>query len=237
MDTPVLVTEHIEVGRRILEELDGQKLPVVAAFWYRRSEEGMWRFAVATPRLEQDPSFATYRAINEAVAHVPRPPSLRSFDIQVFGARDRMVTDFRAFAGTDAAPFIGGRWTGGRIGEQSFDEIYLYRAERLVPESGTVPVRFAVRDKAAKRWVMSSGSLTYTAGQLTALTSEPGATRTRQRKNGLSAKFTTVDGVASKKRQQFGYLREWQYSDGRLESLRETAHPVPVVDAPSTSPA
>ncbi len=235
MDTPVLVTEHIEVGRKILERLDARGLPVAVALWYRRAEAVMWRFAVATTGPDADSS-STVRAVNEAVADVPRPPSLRSFDIEVMGPRDPMVLDLRVFHGTDPAPFVGGHWTGGTLGGQYMDEIYLYRAERLVPHTGTVPVRFAVRDNVARRWVTTPGTLTFTAGRLTALTSEPGAARTRPRRHGLSARFYTIDGQFTHKRQTAGHLRQWQFSAGRLEVFREDVRPVPVAEARPAPP-
>lgn len=228
MDTPVLVNEHIEVGRRILEQLDASGLPVVAAFWYRPADAELWRFVVATPRLEQDSSFSAYSEVNAAVAHVPRPPSLRTIDVQVMGTRDQLVIDLRAFHGTDSAPFVGGSWTSGTLGGQYLDDVYLYRAERLLPLNGTADVQFATRDRQTKKWSVYPGNWSFSEGTLTEIASAGNAVRYRQHRKGLTATLAVVRQFVVKGRRRFASLRWWKFSNGTLIQVRDEVRPVPI---------
>lgn len=237
MDTPVLVNEHIDVGHRILQQLDAGGLPVVAAFWYRPADAELWRFAVATPRLEQDSTFAAYHEVNAAVTHVPRPPSLRTIDVQVMGARDQLVTDLRAFHGTDPAPFIGGSWTSGTLGGHYLDEVYLYRAERLFPRNGAADVQFAVRDRQTKKWSVHPGSWTFSSGLLTGIASAGNVVHYRQHRTGLTTTFAVVEQAVMKGRRYLVSLRWWKFSNGTLIRVKDEVRLVPMADAQSPSSA
>jgi hypothetical protein len=237
MASPVLVSEHLDCGRDLLKALDARGLPVTAAFWYLMPDWEEWRYAVATTRRGLDATPAGTRHFTEVFSQFPVPPVVGSLNAHVMGVREPLVSGLRAYQGTDGAPFVGGRWVNGKpVGEWYVEGIYLYRAERLVPDTGTMSVTFTVRDKAAKRWVPLPGLLMYAGGRLVGLGSTPGVARTRQRLHGLSARFYTLDGMFTKKGQAFGHLRRWEYSDGRLEGFREEVRPVPVAVATPTSP-
>jgi len=55
VDTTTLVSDLIEDGRRIVEELPQAGFEVTAAFWLKASEDGLWYFYIVSPLAETEP--------------------------------------------------------------------------------------------------------------------------------------------------------------------------------------
>ncbi len=60
MDTNALVSDGIEDGRRVVEQLPLDGFEVTAGFWLKPAEDGQWRFYVASPAAESEPLNVAY---------------------------------------------------------------------------------------------------------------------------------------------------------------------------------
>src|SRR5262249_3908704 len=139
--------------------------PVVAAFWSLEFDEPEWKFVLATPHAwRDDPS--PYLVVRRLLERDNVRPSRDS--LAAIYPDDPLPLALRVGAATDGKPVIGSRsiWHES-VGNKFIRGAYIYRAERLVPVSGTRDVLAVVRDKQARAWKCYPGVLTFKDGQLT----------------------------------------------------------------------
>jgi hypothetical protein len=138
MDTDVLVTSHIDDGRRLLEQLDRDRFPVSVAFWVKRSEEGSWRLYIASPSFDQERFGESYRNLYASLDR------LKGLSDSVSPASISLTTDTSTIA-KDAQDIrdrypsrnpVGYR--GERLGDLSIYEAQIYQEVRPIRLSFTV---------------------------------------------------------------------------------------------------
>ena len=91
MADAILVTDDIESGRLLLQELDKAKFPYRAAAWVYNPDTERWKLVIATPDADVDLQKALMAVLNAIKAG---PLTLNDFDL----ARVRLVSpDFFHF--------------------------------------------------------------------------------------------------------------------------------------------
>jgi hypothetical protein len=155
MAKAILVDQDIQAGRAVIEALDEARFPVVAALWnyadFDPEGEGEWQFMIATPRVFQWGPTRTYRAIQDILlkSGIKHPLD----NIYALSSDDPFVTNVRVYTGTDGAPFVGDRaLKSTTVGNISFIQALIYRAERLTDASGRIEQWAVKHDKERKAW-------------------------------------------------------------------------------------
>lgn len=83
MDQRTLVVEQIEDGKRFLDHLTKEGVPLNAAAWIKESESGRWYLYLATPLVaEGGAKMQAYRRILPLAHHMPQPFSIDRFAIK-----------------------------------------------------------------------------------------------------------------------------------------------------------
>ncbi len=100
MVTKTLVDRDIERGRRLLEELDREQFPIVAAFWLYNAQSDYWRLFLASPISDQQGPLVTYRIIREALQKLPEQDRVSVFDVTAANTKDVVVEAIRKFVRT-----------------------------------------------------------------------------------------------------------------------------------------
>jgi hypothetical protein len=86
MDQGTLVEDQIEGGRRILERLATEGVPVTAAGWLKESDTGEWFLYLATPLVGEDGAKRpAYRRVNAALRPMTPARWVDSLEIKVVG--------------------------------------------------------------------------------------------------------------------------------------------------------
>jgi hypothetical protein len=98
----ILVKELIEDGDRLLQELDRQRFPVAAAFWYDSPERLTWNLYIVSEVAHQPGPLEGYMRIQKAMAALEKATSigikrlsLSLDDIVVLGPRSTAFRDLR----------------------------------------------------------------------------------------------------------------------------------------------
>jgi hypothetical protein len=84
MDQIPLVTEQIDAGRKVVERLMQNGIPIPAAAWVKESDLWQWYLYLVTPLV--GPEGATtpvYHRINAILRAGPQPPEVDLFHIKV----------------------------------------------------------------------------------------------------------------------------------------------------------
>jgi hypothetical protein len=130
MDQGPLVEMMIEDGKRLVERLIAEGVPVTAAFWIKTSEDGQWFLYIATPLVQAEGATkAAYRRVNEVIRLLSPPFSIHPLEIKVISDANPITRDVQAIqqkAGTFPGSPIHG--TGTRIGLLSVEGAYFYPA-------------------------------------------------------------------------------------------------------------
>jgi hypothetical protein len=92
MDQGTLVSELIEDGQRYLERLDREGVPVLAACWIKKSENGRWYLYLITPLVtEESGTRPAYLRINEVYQQMPQPFEIGMFQTKVVGPAEPLA--------------------------------------------------------------------------------------------------------------------------------------------------
>jgi hypothetical protein len=107
----VLVSEQVEMGRRVVEALRKNKFPISAAFWYRMPESGFWRLVIGSSRVDKIGPLEGYRRLHAILAQMGLP-ALFSGSISLLGSGDPEFLRLRSEAfgpgQFNAGPTLGG---------------------------------------------------------------------------------------------------------------------------------
>ncbi len=229
MGAAILVSEHIDFGRRLLTALDARGLPVTAAYWFLSFDGTEWTYVVSTPRLDESASFEPYRIVNEVIDQLHAPQAISPIETHLMGEHQPIIVNLRAFAATgDGRSVRERKIVGESVGGSYIVGAYLYRVKQFVPETGTAAVNFAY--KMDDKWKVKPGELVFREGRLIGLSSEEKefaeiAIRPRALSNGLSTQFRTVEAMLRKGMEDQVVVRAWQFSNGQLVGLREEIDP------------
>ncbi len=125
MDQIPLVNEQIEGGRKLIERLLANGIPIVAAGWVKEYDLWGWYLYLVTPLVSEDgDTLPAYRRINAVLRGGPQPPEIDPFQIKAVGPSGRVgraIHDAQRYAGR-AWPFAGISTLGGL----SVDGAYFY---------------------------------------------------------------------------------------------------------------
>jgi hypothetical protein len=137
MDTKLLVTEQIDDGKRIVDQLMGDEFEVSAAFWAKTAEEGLWYLYIASPLVEANRPGEAYPRLYASISQIPGL-EVQLSDIKLINdtnpiARDIIEARNRYPRGTPT------RYRGKRVGNVSILEAYVY------PPAGTTPDETAIK--------------------------------------------------------------------------------------------
>ncbi len=70
MDKKTLVNTDIKDGQKLVRELENQGLPISAAMWLKRADEGTWRLYISTPDVEAHGPIAVYNLVDKIIRKV-----------------------------------------------------------------------------------------------------------------------------------------------------------------------
>lgn len=126
MDQGTLVDEQIADGRRILERLKAEGVPVTAAGWVAESEGGPWFFYLVTPLVTEDGGkLAAYRRIGPVIRRTPVPLWVDPMEFKVVAPDSAVGKAIREIAGRRPGPVLT-PYGSVRLGGLSIDGAYVY---------------------------------------------------------------------------------------------------------------
>lgn len=125
MDQGPLVELQIEDGRRLLDHLIAEGVPVTAAGWIKEAENGGWLLYIATPLVpEGGGRRAAYRRVNEVIRGMQEPwPYF--FAIRVIHPNHPIARAIAEIQGRYPGR-RGIRYGGGSLGDLRVEGAYIY---------------------------------------------------------------------------------------------------------------
>jgi hypothetical protein len=126
MDQGALVEMQIEDGRRLLERLVGEGVPVTAATWVKEDVDGPWFLYLVTPLVREDgPTRPAYRRMIAVIREIPQPFWVDPMEIKVVGPDGpvgKAIQDLhRQYPGRSPMWY-----KGARLGDVSIEGAYVY---------------------------------------------------------------------------------------------------------------
>ncbi|HVS36332.1 MAG TPA: hypothetical protein VMS17_12250 [Gemmataceae bacterium] len=126
MDQAILVEPQVTDGRRVLERLRAEAVPVTAAAWVKESEGGPWYFYMVTPLVSEDIGVRpAFRRIGPLIRQMPQPCWVDSLEIKVVAPDSDVGKAIREVAGRRPGP-IPTPYGSIRLGGLSIDGAYVY---------------------------------------------------------------------------------------------------------------
>jgi len=123
MDQGPLVIEQIDAGARFLAEFE-KKIPVMAAFWLKASEEGSWYLYLASDEFNHNNLDVGYREVLRLAGEL-RDPNFDPFQVKLINPGHPL-----AKAALDVLQRFPGRMATRlhrrNFGGVSVDEVYIY---------------------------------------------------------------------------------------------------------------
>jgi hypothetical protein len=225
MDQEALVDRDIEEGRRLVQALDLAGFPVIAAFWSFLPEEGDWRLLIASPNVREQGPRKTYKAIQDVRLQSNIPISLHR--VTVVDPDEALVADLRIFAGTDPAPFIGSTYLQKAvIGNTYIERVYIYRAKRIVGQSGAFELWSVIPDRERKVWKARHAKVTFENGFFKKIEIEGVDSPQTHTKTGINAHLAVLINAKEQDGAISGDVQRWTILGGRLRSVETVAHGV-----------
>lgn len=130
MDQEPLVTEQIDAGAKFLAEFE-KKIPVMAAFWLKASEESSWYLYVASDDFNHGDLRVGYGEVLRIAGEL-RDPNFDPFQVKLIKPSDPLakaaLEHLQRFAGRKSIRLR--RRTFGEIG---VDDVYIYPTPITVP--------------------------------------------------------------------------------------------------------
>lgn len=128
-----LVDQDIADGRTLLEQLDRDRIPVSAAFWYYRSESDRWSLVIATPHVSSKGPLEAYRTLSQSMRRILTKPDhhfdLESSRVELVKEEDELPSLLRR-AVTTGHTIAGIRFARSTINGRPIEDAYIYRMER-----------------------------------------------------------------------------------------------------------
>jgi hypothetical protein len=91
MDQIPLVNEQIEDGRKVIQRLTENGIPITAAGWVKESDRWRWLLYLVTPLVGEDgDTKSAYRRIHTVLRALPQPPEIDPFQIKAIGPSERV---------------------------------------------------------------------------------------------------------------------------------------------------
>jgi hypothetical protein len=127
MDTNTLVSDLVEDGKRIVEQLPQNGFDVTAAFWLKAADDGQWRFYIVSPDAVHERLNKAYQRLFTLIGAMPQPHWLDPLEVKLIGPNSALAKDVLAIHAR-ASGFKGSpiRWGGTQVGNISIEGAYLY---------------------------------------------------------------------------------------------------------------
>jgi hypothetical protein len=124
MDQGPLVETQIKDGARIVEKLREIGFGVIAAWWLKSSEEGLWFLYIAAKDVDEKGITSAYRTMHTVIRDLG-PLSVDRFELKLVGPDDPITKDVLAvLARSPGRKPI--RYAGRPLGNVSVDDAYIY---------------------------------------------------------------------------------------------------------------
>jgi hypothetical protein len=96
MDQVPLVESQIDDGQRLVEKLTQDGFEVTAAGWIKTIDDGQWFLYIASPVVDKQGPFRTYRRVHTLVRHMPQPFWVHPFDVKLIGPTEPIAEAMQA---------------------------------------------------------------------------------------------------------------------------------------------
>jgi hypothetical protein len=127
VDTTTLVSELIEDGKRIVEQLPHDGFEVTAAFWLKAAEDGQWYFYIVSPVAERERLNDAYRRLYTLIRRMPELRWIDPLEVKLIGPSNPIARDVLAIHNRPPGPKMGPIHWGGRVlGNVRVEGAYLY---------------------------------------------------------------------------------------------------------------
>jgi hypothetical protein len=127
VDTTTLVSELIEDGKRIVEQLPQDGFEVTAAFWLKAVEDGQWYFYIVSPVAESERLNDAYRRLYTLIRAMPQRDWIDPLEIKLIGPSHPIARDVLAIYNRSAGPKkCPIHWGGNVLGNVNVEGAYLY---------------------------------------------------------------------------------------------------------------
>ena len=124
MDQGTLVENQIDDGARIVEKLRESGFDVVAAWWMKSSEEGLWFLYIASKEVAEKGIAAAYRTVH-TVMHGLGQLWVDRFEVKLVGPENPITKDVLDILARYRGA-LATRYGGKRLGNVSIDDSYIY---------------------------------------------------------------------------------------------------------------
>lgn len=124
MDQGTLVENQINDGARIVEKLRESGFDVVAAWWMKDSEEGLWFLYLASKEVAEKGIKAAYHTVNTVMGGLGQLWVDR-FKVKLVGPEDSITKDVLGILARYPGR-MATRYGGKRLGNVSIDDSYIY---------------------------------------------------------------------------------------------------------------
>ncbi len=123
MDQTALVDIQIGHGRRLIDRLVEQGIPITAASWVKESESGYWFLYLATPLVTEDGATrAAYIRVTALIREMQKDgAAVDPLDVKLISPKDPVANAVRHCAAKTPTWF-----RGTRLGPVAVDEAYVY---------------------------------------------------------------------------------------------------------------
>lgn len=124
MDQGTLVGPHVDDGRRLIERLIADGVPVLAAAWLKPSEEGSWVLYIVTPLVDDRGLHDAYLQVHGALSRI-ESAGLTTANIRFVGTRDPLAEVLESIL-QQRPKSRGISWAGPRLADIQVDDAYIY---------------------------------------------------------------------------------------------------------------
>ena len=131
MDQGPLVADQIDAAKQFVDEFS-QDVPLAAAFWLRKGEQGGWHLYIASEKFDAKNILMYYEKVIELAKKIKaRHPFFDSFRVRLIAADDPLARDVQNVQQrqTTVGPMI---YYGPYLGGLNIDEAYIYPAPATV---------------------------------------------------------------------------------------------------------
>jgi hypothetical protein len=131
MAQTTLVEIQVRDGQRLIDLLGRNGVDITAAAWIHEGESGDWYLYLATPLVsENGDTLPAYRRLNEVYRSMrDEELGVDQFEVKMIGPHDPIAEDIAK----NRSPRPGKsprRFTGGRLGELSVEQAWIYPFDR-----------------------------------------------------------------------------------------------------------
>lgn len=124
MDTATLVTEQIDDGRRLIEHLTRNSIPVTVAVWVLTSDEGIWLFYIASGCIDDEGPAKAYRRVYSELSRCG-VQWISDSDIKIVSPDDSIAVEAVSYRHNKFPTRYGGR----KLGSLIIEDAYIYPVE------------------------------------------------------------------------------------------------------------